>query len=62
MTALVGGVMKLFDSIGLVLKSKDENRVLSVAPDQSVYEAIAKMAEHGIGALHRAPTRIEIAD
>jgi hypothetical protein len=34
--------MKLFDSIGLVLKSKDENRVLSVEPDQSVYEAIAK--------------------
>ena len=43
--------MKLSDTIGLVLKSKDENRVLSVAPDQSVYEAIAKMAEHGIGAL-----------
>jgi len=32
--------MKLSDTIGLVLKSKDENRVLSVAPDQSVYEAI----------------------
>ncbi|HVR25310.1 MAG TPA: CBS domain-containing protein [Candidatus Polarisedimenticolia bacterium] len=43
--------MKLSDAIGLVLKSKDENRVLSVAPDQSVYEAIEKMAEHGIGAL-----------
>ena len=43
--------MKLSDTIGLVLKSKDENRVLSVAPDQSVYEAIEKMAEHGIGAL-----------
>ncbi len=43
--------MKLSDTIGLVLKSKDENRVLSVAPDQSVYEAIAKMAENGIGAL-----------
>ena len=34
-----------------MLKSKDENRVLSIAPDQSVYEAIEKMAEHGIGAL-----------
>jgi CBS domain-containing protein len=33
------------------LKSKDENRVLTIAPDQSVYEAIEKMAEHGIGAL-----------
>jgi CBS domain-containing protein len=43
--------MKLSDTIERVLKSKDENRVLSVAPDQSVYEAIEKMAEHGIGAL-----------
>lgn len=43
--------MKLSDTIGLVLKSKDENRILSVSPDQSVYEAIEKMAEHGIGAL-----------
>jgi len=30
--------MKLSDTIGLVLKSKDENRVLSVGPEQSVYE------------------------
>jgi len=43
--------MKLSDTIGLVLKSKDENRVLSVGPDQSVFEAIQKMAEHGVGAL-----------
>jgi CBS domain-containing protein len=43
--------MELFDTIGLVLKSKDENRVLSVVPDQSVYEAIEKMAEHSIGVL-----------
>jgi len=43
--------MKLSDAIELVLKSKDENRVLSIEPDQSVYEAIEKMAAHGIGAL-----------
>jgi CBS domain-containing protein len=43
--------MKLSDTIGSVLKSKDENKFLSVEPDQSVYAAIEKMAEHGIGAL-----------
>ena len=43
--------MKLSDTIGLALKSKEENRVLLVTPDQSVYEAVEKMAEHDIGAL-----------
>jgi CBS domain-containing protein len=43
--------MKLSDTIGLVLKNKEENTVFSVGPDQSVYEAIEKMAEHEIGAL-----------
>jgi CBS domain-containing protein len=43
--------MKLSDTIESVLKSKDKNRVVSISPDQSVYEAIEKMAEHGIGAL-----------
>jgi CBS domain-containing protein len=43
--------MQHSDTIGWLLKSKDQNRVLSTAPDQSVYEAIEKMAEHGIGAL-----------
>src|SRR5260370_3889151 len=43
--------MKHSDTIGLMLKSKDAKRVLAAALDPSVYEAIEKMAEHGIGAL-----------
>jgi len=43
--------MKLSDTIGLLLKSKDENRVLSLEPNQSVYEAIEKMAEYSVGAM-----------
>jgi CBS domain-containing protein len=43
--------MKSSDAIELVLKSKVENRILSVRPDQSVYEAVATMAEEGVGAL-----------
>jgi CBS domain-containing protein len=43
--------MKLSDTIESVLKSKDKNGVVSLAPEQSVYEAIEKMAKHEIGAL-----------
>lgn len=47
----LGCRMKLTDTIEAVLKSKGGHRVLSVTPDQPVYEAIEKMAEEGIGAL-----------
>ena len=43
--------MKLCDTVGSLLKGKDENRVLSVEPWQSVFEAIEKMADCSVGAL-----------
>jgi CBS domain-containing protein len=43
--------MKLSDTIEVLLNSKGEGRVLWVEPDQSVYEAIEKMAKYGVGAL-----------
>jgi CBS domain-containing protein len=43
--------MKLSDRVGLLLKSKDENRVLSIEPEQPVFAGIEKMAEYGVGAL-----------
>ena len=44
--------MKLTDTIESVLMRKSGgNRVLSVAPNQSVYRAIEMMAEVGVGAL-----------
>jgi CBS domain-containing protein len=43
--------MKLNDAIEAVLRDKASNRVISISPDQSVYEAIEKMAHEGVGAL-----------
>lgn len=43
--------MKLTHTIARILQSKRENRILSISPDQTVYEAIKKMAECGVGAL-----------
>jgi CBS domain-containing protein len=43
--------MNLSDTIGQLLRTKEQSRVVSVQPDQSVYEAIEKMAEYGVGAL-----------
>jgi CBS domain-containing protein len=43
--------MKLCDTVELLLNSKEENRVLSVEPSQSVFEAIEKMADYSVGAL-----------
>ena len=43
--------MKLSDTIGSLLRTKDENRVLSIEPSQSVFDAIQKMADYSVGAL-----------
>jgi CBS domain-containing protein len=43
--------MKTTDTIASVLKRKSTNQVLSIAPHQTIYEALTKMAEHNVGAL-----------
>jgi len=43
--------MKITDTIGLVLQQKGKKKIHSVAPEQSVYEAIEKMAKHNVGSM-----------
>jgi CBS domain-containing protein len=43
--------MRISDKIGLVLKGKGENKILSITPEQTVYEALELMARYDIGAL-----------
>jgi CBS domain-containing protein len=43
--------MKLSETIGAVLKGKGSNVIWSVSPEESVYEAIEKMADKEVGAL-----------
>jgi CBS domain-containing protein len=43
--------MKLTDTVGAVLKGKGSDVIWSVSPEQSVYDAIEKMADKEVGAL-----------
>jgi len=43
--------MKITDTIEALLRTKERNKIFYVTPDQSVYEAIEKMAAEGIGAV-----------
>ena len=43
--------MKINDTIGVLLGCRPERKVLSIEPEQSVYEALQMLAKYGIGVL-----------
>jgi CBS domain-containing protein len=43
--------MQITDTIGMVLRQKKFKEVLSLAPEQSVFEALQTMAEYDVGCL-----------
>ncbi len=43
--------MKVTDTVDQVLKYKNFNKILPVAPEQTVHEALALMAQYDVGAL-----------
>jgi len=43
--------MKITDTVDQVLKHKVFNKILPIAPEQTVHEALALMAEYDVGAL-----------
>jgi CBS domain-containing protein len=43
--------MRINDTIGTLLRGKAHSHILAISPEQSVYEAIEKMAEYDVGAL-----------
>lgn len=43
--------MKINDTIGILLGCRPERRVLSIEPEQSVYEALEMLARYDIGVL-----------
>jgi CBS domain-containing protein len=45
------GLMRISDTIGSLLRSRGSNTILSIAPEQSVYEALEVMAQYDVGAL-----------
>jgi CBS domain-containing protein len=43
--------MRIDDKIGMVLKGKSQSKILSISPNDTVYQALEMMAHYDIGAL-----------